>query len=85
MTTVNEITGDMIFSKSSASYRDNYDTIFGKKPKEQKTIVLMDRNLAGEQIRHLQDNLLASMHLLDEDYKQYNYNVFITANKKGND
>lgn len=85
MTTVNEITGDMIFSKSSDLYRDNYDAIFGKKPKEQKTIVLMDRNLAGEQINQLQDNLLASMHLLDADYKQYNYNVFITANKKGND
>ena len=85
MTTVNEITGDMIFSKSSDLYRDNYDTIFGKKPKEQKTIVLMDRNLDGEQINLLQVNLLASMRLLDEDCTQYNYNVFITANKKGND
>lgn len=85
MTTVNEITGDLIFSKSSDLYRDNYDAIFCKKPKESKTIVLMDRNLAGEQIKHLQDNLLASMHLLDADYKQYNYNVFITANKKGNE
>ena len=82
MTTTNNITGDMIFSKSSDSYRDNYDTIFGKKPKESKTIVLMDRNLAGEQINQLQDNILASMRLLDEDYKQYNYNVFITASLK---
>ena len=83
MTTVNEITGNMIFSKSSEAYRNNYDTIFGTKPKDQKNIVLLDRNLEGKQIDNLTDNLLAAMHLLDADYKEYNYNVFITASKRG--
>lgn len=97
MTTVNEITGDMIFSKSSASYRDNYDRIFAKtkaepavnpivETKEQtkvNTIVLLDRMLEGKQIDNLTDNLIASLHLLSKDYKEYNYNVFITVTKKG--
>ena len=83
MTTVNEITGDMIYSKSSEAYRNNYDTIFGTKTKDQKNIVLLDRNLEGKQIDNLTDNLLAAMHLLDADYKEYNYNVFITASKRG--
>ena len=32
MATINEHTGDPIVSKSSEAYRDNYDSIFRKKP-----------------------------------------------------
>ena len=32
MATTNDITGDILVSKSSEAYRDNYDSIFRKKP-----------------------------------------------------
>ena len=32
MSAINEHTGDQIVSKSSEAYRDNYDSIFRKKP-----------------------------------------------------
>lgn len=32
MSTINEHTGDFLVSKTSEAYRDNYDSIFRKKP-----------------------------------------------------
>ena len=37
MAAKNDITGDALISKTSNAYRDNYDKIFGKKPKEAMT------------------------------------------------
>jgi len=32
MATINDITGDLLVNKYSEAYRDNYDSIFRKKP-----------------------------------------------------
>jgi len=37
MTAKNDVTGDLIKTKSSKNYRDNYDRIFGKKKKSSDT------------------------------------------------
>lgn len=48
MTTKNDITGDLIKSRSSSeAYRDNYDRIFGKK-KEDDEKPLVDPNSVAE-------------------------------------
>ena len=38
MTAVNDITGDVLRSKTSAAYRNNYDAIFGKKETKESTV-----------------------------------------------
>lgn len=71
MTSVNDVTGDRIVSKSSEDYRNNWDKIFGKKELQQeekplsKPIVLSNKiqcNRCGDIIesKHVHDFVMCS-------------------------